>query len=409
MHLSHPLLKPALRRGWRDLRTVQFGATPAHAVVLGPIDTATGSFMELLDGTRGMPLLREEAHRMGLTEGYADRLVGRLARAGLLDDTTGGGPGAAALRERPAVVERLRPDLGSLAVTTREPGAAMARMAARRASRIQVRGAGRVGSVLAAVLSGAGVGQVDVVDGGSVEAGDVAPGGMPVRAVGERRTEAARKVVRQASPGVPRRSCRGPRAGSGEPGLSLVVVAPRDGLGVFAPDPAAVEQFVASGVPHLFAGVLEATGMVGPLVVPGATACARCVSLDRVDRDPLWPRLITQWRATRRRSSPACDLALATTVAGFAAAQALAFLDGTLPSGADTRWELALPASAWRAVPLAPHPECPCDAVNSPDRVPACGEPAAPAAEDPPAGGTCRKAPGHNGREPLTVGCGSAV
>ncbi|CAM5505108.1 MULTISPECIES: ThiF family adenylyltransferase [Streptomyces] len=384
MHLSHPLLKPALRRGWRDLRTVQFGATPAHAVVLGPIDTATGSFMELLDGTRGMPLLREEAHRMGLTEGYADRLVGRLARAGLLDDTTGGGPGAAALRERPAVVERLRPDLGSLAVTTREPGAAMARMAARRASRIQVRGAGRVGSVLAAVLSGAGVGQVDVVDGGSVEAGDVAPGGMPVRAVGERRTEAARKVVRQASPGVPRRSRRGPRAGSGEPGLSLVVVAPRDGLGVFAPDPAAVEQFVASGVPHLFAGVLEATGMVGPLVVPGATACARCVSLDRVDRDPLWPRLITQWRATRRRSSPACDLALATTVAGFAAAQALAFLDGTLPSGADTRWELALPASAWRAVPLAPHPECPCDAVNSPDRVPACGEPAAPAAEDPP-------------------------
>lgn len=82
MHLSHPLLKPALRRGWRDLRTVQFGATPAHAVVLGPIDTATGSFMELLDGTRGLPLLREEAHRMGFAEGYADLLVcGSPARA----------------------------------------------------------------------------------------------------------------------------------------------------------------------------------------------------------------------------------------------------------------------------------------------------------------------------------------
>ncbi|MEU0067309.1 hypothetical protein ABZ085_29445, partial [Streptomyces albidoflavus] len=82
MHLSHPLLKPALRRGWRDLRTVQFGATPAHAVVLGPIDTATGSFMELLDGTRGLPLLREEAHRMGFAEGYADLLVGRLDALG---------------------------------------------------------------------------------------------------------------------------------------------------------------------------------------------------------------------------------------------------------------------------------------------------------------------------------------
>ncbi|MEU7349396.1 ThiF family adenylyltransferase [Streptomyces albidoflavus] len=384
MHLSHPLLKPALRRGWRDLRTVQFGATPAHAVVLGPIDTATGSFMELLDGTRGLPLLREEAHRMGFAEGYADLLVGRLARAGLLDDSTGGGPGAAALRERPAVVERLRPDLGSLTVTTREPGGAMARMAARRASRVQVRGAGRVGATLAAVLSGAGVGQVDVVDGGTVDAADVAPGGMPVRAVGERRDEAARKVVRQASPGALRRSRKGPRAGSGEPGLSLVVLTPRDGLGVFAPDPAAVEQFAASGIPHLFAGVLEATGVVGPLVIPGATACAQCVSLERVDRDPAWPRLITQWRANRRRSAPACDLALATTVAGFAATQALAFLDGTLPSGGETRWELALPQSAWRAVPLAPHPECPCDAVNSPDRAPGPGEPAARAGEVPP-------------------------
>ncbi|MFD5028227.1 ThiF family adenylyltransferase [Streptomyces sp. NPDC058373] len=384
MHLSHPLLKPALRRGWHDLRTVQFGAAPAHAVVLGPIDTATGSFIELLDGTRGMPLLREEAHRMGLAEGYADRLVGRLARAGLLDDTTGGGPGAAALRERPAALERLRPDLGSLAVTSREPGGAMARMGARRASRVQVRGAGRVGATLAAVLSGAGVGQVDVVDGGCVDPGDVAPGGMSARAVGERRTEAARKVVRQASPGAARRSRKGPRADSGEPGLSLVVVAPRDGLGAFAPDPAAVEQFVSSGIPHLFAGVLEATGMVGPLVLPGATTCAQCVSLDRVDRDPAWPRLITQWRASRRRPSPSCDLALATTVAGFAAAQALAFLDGTLPSAAEARWELALPESAWRAVVLSPHPECPCDAVNSPDRAREPGESPTLSGEGPP-------------------------
>lgn len=33
-----PLLKPALRRGWRDLNTVQLGMTPAHAMTLGPMD-----------------------------------------------------------------------------------------------------------------------------------------------------------------------------------------------------------------------------------------------------------------------------------------------------------------------------------------------------------------------------------
>ncbi|MDG4865642.1 ThiF family adenylyltransferase, partial [Streptomyces sp. T-3] len=90
----HPMVKPALRRAWRDLTTVQFGIAPAHAVVLGPLDTATAGLLHLLDGTRGLPLLREEGRRIGLPEGHVDALVERLAAAGLLDDTTGGGPAA---------------------------------------------------------------------------------------------------------------------------------------------------------------------------------------------------------------------------------------------------------------------------------------------------------------------------
>ncbi|MGW4108686.1 ThiF family adenylyltransferase, partial [Streptomyces sp. NPDC004976] len=77
----HPVVKPALRRGWRDLNTVQFGMTPAHALTVGPVDTATGSFLDLLDGTRGVELLREEARRMDLPDGHVDRLVRRLSRA----------------------------------------------------------------------------------------------------------------------------------------------------------------------------------------------------------------------------------------------------------------------------------------------------------------------------------------
>lgn len=87
----HPMLKPALRRGWRDRNTVQFGMTPAQALTLGPVDTATGSLLELLDGTRGLELLREESRRMELPDGHVDRLVRRLSRAGLLDDSRGGG------------------------------------------------------------------------------------------------------------------------------------------------------------------------------------------------------------------------------------------------------------------------------------------------------------------------------
>ncbi|GHI05125.1 thiamine biosynthesis protein ThiF [Streptomyces cellostaticus] len=360
----HPMVKPALRRGWRDLNTVQFGLTPAHAMTLGPMDTATGSFLELLNGTRGLPLLREEGRHMDLPDGHVDALVERLARAGLIDDTRGGGPAADALREKKDVLERLRPDLASLSLTTPEPGGALGRLAARRSLRVQVRGAGRVGAVLASVLSGAGVGEVDVRDVGRVEPWDVAPGGLPAESVRERRADAARAAVRRAAPDRPPRRTRSSPGDTEDPGLSLVILTARDDVAVHAPDPFAAEPLMASGTPHLYAGVVEATGVVGPLVLPGETACAGCLHQDRTDRDPAWPRLIAQWRSGKARQVGPCDLALATAVAGLAAAHALAFLDGESPSSAGARWEASLPGLNWRSRPVWPHSACGCGAVE---------------------------------------------
>ncbi|MFG2604531.1 TOMM precursor leader peptide-binding protein [Streptomyces sp. NPDC048514] len=360
----HPMVKPALRRGWRDLDTVQFGMTPAHALTLGPVDAATGGFLDLLNGTRGLPLLREEARRMALPDGHADALVGRLGRAGLLDDARGGGPAATVLREKEDVLRRLRPDLASLSLTTGEPGGALARLAARRALRVQVRGAGRVGAVLASVLSAAGVGEVDVTDEGRVEPWDVAPGGLPAESLGDRRETAARAAVRRAAPDSAPRRRRSPGSGTPDPGFSLVILAPRDDVAVHAPDPLPAEPLMTSGTPHLFAGVVEATGVVGPLVLPGETGCARCLHEDRTDRDPAWPRLLSQWRSGRARPVGACDLTLATAVAGLAAAHALAFLDGESPTGAGVRWELSLPGLNWASRPVRPHPACGCGAAE---------------------------------------------
>ncbi|MFF6997186.1 TOMM precursor leader peptide-binding protein [Streptomyces sp. NPDC008313] len=365
----HPMVKPALRRGWRDLNTVQFGMTPAHAMVLGPVDTATGSFLTLLDGTRGLPLLRDEGRRMGLPDGHVDALVDRLAGSGLLDDATGGGPAADALRKKRTTWDRLRPDLASLTLSTSGPGDGARRLAARRSPRVQVRGAGRVGVVLASLLAGAGVGEVEVRDGGCVEPWDVAPGGLSAESVGERRDEAARRAVRAAMPDRPPRArargggrTRG--TGTEEPGMSLVVLTPRDGLGVHAPDPAAAEPLIASGTPHLYAGVVEGTGVVGPLVLPGDTGCAGCLDRGRADRDPAWPRMVAQWRSGRQRQVQACDLSLAASVAGLAAGHALAFLDGELPSSAAARWETSVPRFNWHARPLWPHPDCSCGAAD---------------------------------------------
>lgn len=362
----HPMVKPALRRAWRDRQTVQFGMTSAHAVTVGPVDTATGSFLGLLDGTRGLPLLREEARAMGLPDGRVDDLVGRLTAAGLIDDATAGGAEADALRGRADVFDRLRPDLASLSVVHCEPGGAARRLAARRAMRVQVRGAGRVGATVASVLAAGGVGRVEVLDGGCTERWDVAPGGLGAESVGGRRDVAARQLVRRAAPGRAPRAAESAEAagdaGRGEPGLSLVIVAPRDGTAAYAPDPVAAEPWLRSGTPHLYAGVVEATGVVGPLVLPGGSACAGCIALGRADRDPGWPRMLAQWRSGRGGPVPGCDIGLAASVAGLAAAHALSFLDGELPATAGVRWEVSMPLLDWRQEHMAPHPDCSCGA-----------------------------------------------
>ncbi|MFZ4302612.1 TOMM precursor leader peptide-binding protein [Streptomyces cinereoruber] len=389
----HPMVKPALRRAWRSLRCVQFGVTPAHAVVLDPVGPETEAVLGLLDGTRGVELLRTEARALGLPDGRLDALLGRLESAGLLTDAAAGRPGRSgpAAGAADAALDPLRADLASLSVVHPEPERAAGVLAARRALRIQVRGAGRVGATVAALLAAAGVGRVEVVDSGRVEPWETAPGGLPAEAVGERRATAARRLAGRWSRGAPRGGGRGGPGGgdtgpgsqgrgggndrwgggngarsnrSGGDGLSLVVVTPRDGLGAYVPDPLPAQRWVSAGVPHLYAGVVEATGTVGPLVLPGGTACARCLQEERTDREPVRPRLLAQWRSGAPHPLPACDLALATAVAGLAAAHALAFLDGDLPASTGTRWEASLPFLEWRAERLRPHPACPCGAAR---------------------------------------------
>ncbi|WP_030688663.1 TOMM precursor leader peptide-binding protein [Streptomyces globisporus] len=401
----HPMVKPALRRAWRSLQCVQFGAAPAHAVVLDPVDQVTGAVLGLLDGTRGTALLRAEARALGLPDGRLEALLGRLESAGLLTDAATGRPGKAgpAAGAVDVALDPLRADLASLSVVHPEPERAARTLAARRALRVQVRGAGRVGATVASLLAAAGVGSVEVLDSGRVEPWETGPGGLPAESVGERRATAARRLVTRWTRGPGRGAraggagpdgpggagrvggaggsrCRwgrgGPGEAVGEPGLSLVVVTPRDGLGAYVPDPLPAEPWISTGTPHLYAGVLEATGSVGPLVLPGGTACARCLQEELTDRDPVTPRLLAQWRSGAPHPLPACDLGLATAVAGLAAAHALAFLDGDLPASTGTRWEASLPLLEWREERLRPHPACPCGAARGGEgeRASAAGE-----------------------------------
>ncbi|MER7397444.1 ThiF family adenylyltransferase [Streptomyces sp. NPDC000151] len=373
------MLKPALRRGWRDRATVRFGVAPAHAVVVGPLDSATGSLLSLIDGTRSVEQLEREAKALQLPPGHAREIVGRLDAAGLLETPARGTPATEALQADLPAFDRLRPDLAALSVRHRDSAGADERLWARHSARVRVRGTGRVGASIAALLSAAGVGQVDVQDGGRVEPWDVLPAGFPADRVGERRDVSARRLVSASSPWTRRTGPRTGRTGRSarpadgasappdEAPLALTVLAPRDGLAAYAPDPRLAESYLATGMPHLYAGVIEATAVVGPLVLPGDSACAGCWELRRTDAEPAWPRLLAQWRSGRAAPVvPACDAALATTVAGLAATQVLTFLDGHLPPCTGARTELALPCMSWDIDQIEAHPECPCGAARSP-------------------------------------------
>ncbi|MHA6762789.1 ThiF family adenylyltransferase [Streptacidiphilus sp. PAMC 29251] len=360
-----PCLKPALRRAWRDRDTLQFGVGRAHAAVVesaGPHDAA---FLDLLDGTRERDALAAEAAGLGLPAERVDRLLEQLEQVGALDDSTARRP---LLELPPAELARLGPDLAALSLAHPEPGSAPALLLARRRARVQVRGAGRVGAAVASVLAAAGVGRVEVVDSGSVLEQDTSPCGLLVADTGRPRAAAARAAVRRAAPGRPDDKAGRQRV------PDLVVIAPRgDSAGLLA-DPGLSRELLHAGVPHLYAGVLETLGTVGPFVLPGRSACGGCLSHHRADEDPAWPRLLAQHcsgRSGRTGGGPgtaACDSALATTVAGLAALHSLMFLDGGSPPSLGAWAEVSMLDGSMRRRPLEAHPDCGCCWSPAPGR-----------------------------------------
>jgi bacteriocin biosynthesis cyclodehydratase domain-containing protein len=111
--------------------------------------------------------------------------------------------------------------------------------------------------------------------------------------------------------------------------------------------------------PHLLVRMGHDHGVVGPLVIPGLTSCLRCADLHRLDRDPAWTALAVQL-SIRHRASGACDVALATTIAGMAATQALSFLDGAQPATVEGTLEVHLPDWRVRRRSWPIHPDCDC-------------------------------------------------
>jgi bacteriocin biosynthesis cyclodehydratase domain-containing protein len=346
-----PLLKPALRRIWRDNTTLQIGLDPDRALVLGGVDPATARFVDTLDGTRERTEAITAAAGLGVDETQATRLLDMFGSEGMLDDASAdtrvlfqlGG------EER----ERLRPDLASLSLVGRSPDGGMTALTRRQRASVHVYGAGRVGAPVANLLAAAGVGHLLVTDPEPARLADVAPGGLCPEDVGVRRHDGVKAVLT--------RNFGGTR-------VTLPPTRVLPDLAVLAPtlrvNPARANRLMRAGVPHLYVGVRETTGVIGPLVLPGKSSCLRCHDLYRSDKDPAWPRIAAQLSAVDKTEVRACDTVLAVTVAALAVLQLLTFLDGGRPGAVDGTFEVKLPEGQVRRRSWRPHYACGCSWAN---------------------------------------------
>jgi bacteriocin biosynthesis cyclodehydratase domain-containing protein len=333
-----PLLHPSLVSAWRDSTTLQVGVSPGRAVILGGLGPAELAVLRGMDGKNDVATLRALAVAAGGDTATADRVVDLLIESGAAVD-------GELLDSPDRCAAHQAPDRASLSLVDRSADDGRSSFAARRRKHVEVVGAGRVGAAVARLLAAGGIGDVDVDDQALVTAADVSPAAHPAGNVGIARTRSLHPHLGQGS---------GFRSVE-RPAPDFVVLAPDSGFA----QSWLTDALLRAGTPHLLVQVTEVTGVVGPLVVPGVSACLRCLDLHRTDRDPGWPTILNQ-AARKPPSSPACDASVATAVAGLASAQTLAYLDGYDVAAASGTIELELPYGLPRRRSWKPHPECGC-------------------------------------------------
>lgn len=308
-----PAIRPGLQPVWRDDNTIQLGVDPHRAVAItGMTDAA--DVIALLDGSRERNAILADALRCGVSPEVTERVLSVLAAAGALIDYP-----AELLRSLPPELrQRLLPVLATASVSRADGDGGAAALARRAGTRVAVCGAGPVAQMLTGLLVQSGL---------------------------------------AASARPPRRA---------RPDLVVLVGRPR---------PEQARALQRRRLPHLVVLAAEATGVVGPLVLPGSSACLRCLDMTRAEHDPAWPRVLSQV-AGPAGDPLACDPILAAAVAAQAASLVTAVADRaplTLAAVNGTL-ELVLPGWQWRRRSWPPHPACGCCAAPGdpePEPVPA--------------------------------------
>ncbi|WP_406641390.1 ThiF family adenylyltransferase [Amycolatopsis sp. WGS_07] len=325
---AYPTLLPGLHVLERDGNEIQFGLDPRHGIIANGLPAPIVDSVRRLDGRRALEdvLLAVGEHREQF-----QLLLKQLAALGLVTE--------AAKKS----AKRVETGLWSLRARHYQPALTDRRWQ----SLIAVHGSGRIAVAVAALLATSGVGHLDIRAAGTVTEADLGSGFTPAE-LGQPRQRAIRTVVARIAPDVS--TARNQRR---VPDLVLLT-------DTLVPPPEEVAELIDSGISHLLVRVCEGTGIVGPLVVPGRSACLRCCDLHRTDADESWPRIATQ--LVGRLPRP--DLGAVHACASLAVAQAMRLLSPseTPPPAWNATLEIDNFDGQVRRQQWEPHPDCGCGA-----------------------------------------------
>jgi hypothetical protein len=331
---AHYTLPPDLRIVQRDATTIQIGTEQPRRTLL--VDAPTGATAVL--GRLTGAVSAGEA----ITTSEGDPLIWRSVLEALL----GAGLLVPALRQRPRP-----PHLSGerLSLIHRHGAAAADRLLdARSDALVVVDGSGPVADAVTALLAASGIGHVHHRAGAaaaragrrgrSTLAAPDSSGSGPLPVQQDPAWRAAPDVrVHRPAPQMP---------------PSVVVLASDT-----PPDPSRAAELVTSLIPHLAVQVSQARVIVGPLVLPGRSACLNCVDRHRTDADAGWPAV-----ARALREDPVPVAALAVQAAGeLATGQVLDLVDG-LRCPATVGASIERPAGTFDVYRRgwSPHPDCGC-------------------------------------------------
>ena len=160
---------------------------------------------------------------------------------------------------------------------------------ARTTTEIVIDGAGRLGTLIAVLLSASGFPHIRIRDPQLTTWDDVSPWGASRIDIGIRRDFVANAIINR----VHRNTVRGQ--------LTAQTVTQR--LAIITPDqtadwpwfnPLLSDKWLAADTPHLICAAANDVARISSLITPGQDPCIRCYTQHHIDQDPNWAYVMPQ-------------------------------------------------------------------------------------------------------------------